>query len=326
MTGLDLRRAIPTPIEPLRACAPDTYLDDVVAVYRRAGGAADAGLSAGSGFVTTQHFALRREGHRLALVHRLPRHRIDNDLVGLLAGELFGPGWISGVDTFERLLVGIVLSSVRDPAAAWSLFYRNTLRRLEILQCRPDHPAPGGAAQTGHGSLAGYAPVYRRALELAGHGDILELGSCFGFLSLQLAARGCSVTATDISPATVDLLGQIAAAHGADLRTAACDAARVPLPDRSQDAVLAVHLLEHLDAAHGLAVLAEATRLARRRVVVAVPYESEADPAYGHVRTFDHGTLLGLGAAIGEGWRYSVTDFHGGWLVLDRVESYRRCD
>ncbi len=79
--------------------------------------------------------------------------------------------------------------------------------------------------------------------------------------------------------------------------------------------MLAIHLLEHLAAAQAPAVLAEMVRLARRRVVVAVPYEEEPNATWGHVRTFDAADLHELGAATGR--RYDVTDHHGGWLVIE---------
>jgi hypothetical protein len=56
-------------------------------------------------------------------------------------------------------------------------------------------------------------------------------------------------------------------------------------------------------------------RVARRRVVVAVPYEDVPEPVYGHLRTFDHADLDALGAATGA--RHRVDDDHGGWLVVD---------
>ena len=61
--------------------------------------------------------------------------------------------------------------------------------------------------------------------------------------------------------------------------------------------------------------LAEMLRVARRRAVVAVPFEDEPTPAWGHVRTFDRDDLRALGAAAG--LPFTVTEHHGGWLVID---------
>ena len=94
------------------------------------------------------------------------------------------------------------------------------------------------------------------------------------------------------------------------------DAARFPADDGCADTVLAIHLLEHLEPAHGTQVVAEALRLAARRVVVAVPLEDEADETYGHVRTVTLDDLDRWGR--GTGCAYDVHEFHGGWLVVDK--------
>jgi hypothetical protein len=56
-------------------------------------------------------------------------------------------------------------------------------------------------------------------------------------------------------------------------------------------------------------------RVARRRVVVAVPYEDVPDPVYGHLCRFDPDTLTSLGERTGAAFR--VDEHHGGWLVID---------
>ena len=274
------------PIDPLRPNdVPGRYADDLVVV----------GPDLIDDGVHTRHFTLTERDGRLHVGHRLTPDRIDDDLATLLADELFAPGWVVGAHLFERVLTGIVLSSGPDPLASWELFYRNTLS------------APQG-----------FVPVYERALELTPPGEVLDVGCCFGFLSLRLAARGdTTVIASDVAAGTVSLLAAVAPRLGVvPLRTLAADAARVPLPDASVDTVTAVHLLEHLEDDHGAAVVAEALRLARRRVVVAVPYEDEPNAAFGHVRTFDAAALEQLGRGAGVSWR--VEEHHGGWLVLDR--------
>jgi len=291
----------PRPIDPLAAADPGHYRDEVVDVRR--GGPVPATAA------RTASFTVWTVAGRVHLVHELAADRIDNDLAGLVADELFAPGWLTGSDLFERLMTGIVLTSAADASAAWELFYRSTLARLAVL-------AEGGEAETpGCGSLAAYTPVYAHALSLVGTGPVLELGSCFGFLALQLADRA-PVTASDVTANTVRLLAQVAPRLGRHLDTLICDAARVPRPDRSYDTVLAVHLLEHLHPEHGAAVLAEMQRLAVRRVVVAVPFEEEPTAAFGHVRVFGPDELRALGTA--SGWSWETHELHGGWLVLDR--------
>ncbi|GAA1421301.1 mycofactocin oligosaccharide methyltransferase MftM [Streptomyces thermospinosisporus] len=291
-------------IDPLAPGAPGRYTDAVVHVVRERPGCA----TVPDPIVRTEHFSLRRRGRRVELGHWLRPDQLDNDLAGLLAEELFAPGWLSGNDVFERVFTGVVRSCVDGPLAAWTTFYDNTLTRIRRCAHRP--------ADAVHSSIAGFAPVYGRALELVGRGSVLDLGSCFGFLPLLLAERRQgAVTASDLSRGTMRLLAEVARARGTALATLVCDAARVPLPDRSVDTVTVIHVLEHLEPGHGDTVVREALRLARRRVVVAVPYEDEPTAAYGHVRCFDPDRL----AALGRRTRvpYAVDSYHGGWLVLD---------
>lgn len=227
------------------------------------------------------------------LRHRVPPDELSNDLAGWIADDLVASGLIPA-SAFERTFVSVI-------GSAWLPFYRNTLREL----------AHGGAAG---GTNAGMAPVHDRAADLA-VGSVVELGCCFGFLALRLARDGHPVTAVDLSPGTVALLASVAPALGARLHALAGDATAVPLAGRSADTVLAVHLLEHLPPALAPRVVAEMLRVARRRVVVAVPFEDTPEPTWGHVRTFDLADLDALGAATGQ--PYTVDEHHGGWLVVD---------
>ncbi len=270
--------------------------------------------------VRTTHFDVRTLRGRVYIDHCIPPARIDDDLAGLLSDELFGPGWLRGPDLFERVFTGIVISSDDDPLSAWERFYRNTLDRIEEALAAIDaSPDPDGSSGSGnaHGTVADYAPVYRFAESLVLPGSTLELGSCFGFLSLRLAASSpYPVTASDLNQGTCRLLAAMAQRLGVRLTVRAADAARFPAADGHADTVLLVHLLEHLDPDHGERVLREARRLARKRVVVAVPFEDQPDETYGHLRSLSTQDLQAWGEA--SRWRYTVHTHHGGWLVLDR--------
>ncbi|KNE82544.1 MULTISPECIES: mycofactocin oligosaccharide methyltransferase MftM [Streptomyces] len=292
-------------IDPLAPDSPGLYADHLVRVVRDSTRGDDA---ASQPIVRTGHFTLRRRDRRIELGHTLRPGQLDNDLAGLLAEELFAPGWLSGSDTFERVFTGVVRSCVDGPLPAWTTFYNNTLARIRDSWRSPE-PAE-------HSSIAGFAPVYRKTLDTVAAGTVLDVGSCFGFLPLLLAELPeYTVTASDLVPGTMRLLDAVAGAMSLRLSTLTCDAARVPLPDASVDTVTVIHVLEHLDPGHGEAVVQEALRLARKRVVVAVPYEEEPTAAYGHVRCFDQDQLTELGRRTGH--RFSVASHHGGWLVLD---------
>ncbi len=259
---------------------PGTWSDGTVTVSRSA--EPDGAL-----------LAVERGPGRVHLRHRLRPEHLRDSLAAHVA-EIAAP---RSVDEFERLVVGAVRSTVDAPDAAWLTYYRNSLADLES-------------------GCTAFAPVHARAEELLIGDSLLDLGSCFGFFALRAARDGRHVTASDLCSGTMDLLGRVAPGLGRPLRTLAADAASTGLPDGYADTVTALHLLEHVPPAVGRAIVAEAVRLARRRVIIAVPYETEPDARYGHVRTFTADALRELGA--GSGLDFEVSEHHGGWLVLNR--------
>lgn len=266
-------------------------------------------LAARSPDARTDHFRVHRTRDALVVLHRMRPDELDDDLAGIVAGEL--GGMLDGPEDFRRVFTGVVRSTVSDPVTAWSVFYGNTLAALA-----------GDGAPNGSGSIAALAPVHRRAAELVSGQRVLDLGSCFGFLALRLVGRGHRVIGSDLCPGTTGLLATMAHRLRRPLSTLVCDAAAVPLTDGAVDTVTAVHLLEHLTPGHGAAVVREAVRVARRRVVVAVPFEDEPEPLYGHLRGFDVDALHRLGR--GTGLPYRVDVHHGGWLVIDHPTAPRQ--
>ncbi|MGW0174111.1 mycofactocin oligosaccharide methyltransferase MftM [Rhodococcus sp. NPDC003322] len=267
-------------MDPLATCPPGRWRHGDVEVMRSLVPQQESTLTA------------LRSGRGLTVTHRLRPSDLSDRLATRVADELE----LRTPADFEAVIVGLVRSTVSDPRAAWALYYDNSLREL----------------------LAGTAPfarVHEYGAALVEGGTVVDLGSCFGFFALRLALAGHRVTATDICDGTMRLLSTVAVDLGIGIDTLACDAAEVPLPDESADTVTAIHLLEHVDPEVGARIVAEAVRVARRRVVIAVPFEDEPTVCHGHVRTFDLATLHELGAATGH--RHRVAEHHGGWLVID---------
>jgi hypothetical protein len=238
----------------------------------------------------------------LDVEHDLRPDELSDDLAVLLVEELDDTGVLDGQAEFELVFTGIVRSTVDGVMPAWLRFYRNSLDRLED-------------------GVAAFAPVHEHAASLLVGSRVVDLGSCFGFLPLRLAAAGIDVVATDLSAPTMKLLARVSRTLRRRVQTICCDAARVPLRDRDADTVTVVHLLEHLTAGAADDVLEEALRLARRRVVVAVPFEDEPRACYGHIQRFDIAALRRLAVRLRRrhsGLRAGVHEYHGGWLILDR--------
>lgn len=263
----------------------------------------------------TEHFEVHRPGARLLVLHRLRPDELDDDIAGLVARELAGV--VTSAGDFERVFTGIVRSTISEPLTAWSTFYANSLAVLRSSATPGTDPrGPGDPDTPPESSLAAFAPVHERALAEVRGRTVLDVGSCFGFLPLRLAQEGFDVVATDHTPGTMGLLDAVARRRREAVRPVVADARALPAAGGAVDTVTAVHLLEHLPAADTVPVLDEMLRVARRRVVVAVPYEAVPEPVYGHLRTFGHADLHALGERTGRPFR--VHDDHGGWLVVER--------
>ena len=267
--------------------------------------------------IITPHFLI----HEGRIRPRLGSDGISNELAGHIAAELGPLGLVPDGPAFERVFVETVQAAHPDPTQAWNLFYGNTMRRLR----RPDH---GGT-----GSVATFARIYDHVLSLIRGTTVLDVGCCFGFLPLLAADRDprLRVVGTDLVPSAVALAGRISRARGSRARFAAADLLALPVADEAVDTVLAVHVLEHLPAEVSARALAQLRRVARHRVVVAVPLEAAPDPTFGHVQAFDLGRLARIGVDPGTpespetpkspeslGWSQDVYAADGGWLVLDR--------
>lgn len=248
--------------------------------------------------VCTPRFRTSRRGGILDVVHDLHPEELSDELAVMLADS----GVVNGQLEFELVFTGIVRSTVDGTMPAWLRFYRNSINRLEC-------------------GVAAFAPIHEHAASLLVGSRVVDLGSCFGFLPLRLAATGIEVVATDLSAPTMALLAKLSTVLHRPLRTICCDAAHVPLGDRDADTVTVVHLLEHLSPATASDVLDEALRLARHRVVVAVPFEDEPRSCYGHIQRFDMETLRKTAISLQRkhsGVQARVHEYHGGWLILDR--------
>ncbi|MGV1007552.1 MAG: mycofactocin oligosaccharide methyltransferase MftM [Dermatophilaceae bacterium] len=251
--------------------------------------------------VETPHFRVLG-----ACVEPRTTSRLDNDLTDAIVAELVPLGLVPDSAAFERVFVRTVVGSAPTPGLAWGSFYRNTLARLR-------EPATAGS-----GSVATFARIYAEVADLVVGASVLDVGSCFGFLPLLLAERrpDVAVVGSGIAAGSAILAGRVSATLRSRAAFVTADALRLPFDAATVDTVTLVHVLEHLPAPEGLAALHEALRVARRRVIVAVPLEERADPAFGHVRTFSMTELAALGAATG--WRSRTWVRDGGWLLLDR--------
>ena len=290
-------------LDPLAPTPRGTWSGRGVRVNRRRG---PHRRHTGTDTVCAPRFCAQRLGNLLTVEHDLVPDELCDELTVMLAEQLVDTGALRGQTEFEMVFTGVVRTTVDGGLPAWLRFYRNSLDRLEGDVVSAAMP---------------FAPIHAWAAAQVRGQRVIDLGSCFGFFPLRLARQGIEVLATDLSHPTMHLLSTVSTQLRRPLTTLSCDAADVPLPDRHADTVTALHLIEHLPADAADAVLDEAVRLARRRVVVAVPFEDEPRACYGHVQRFD---LAGLELMADRlclrhpAISARAYEFHGGWLILDR--------
>jgi hypothetical protein len=277
--------------------------------------------------VRTPTFAVLRGRSSTLIVHRLDGDAVDNDIGQLVADELVRPRLVVGSGAFERCFAGLVESTARSPRAAWRRFYLNTLRGLRGARGAgaghaTEAPIEGRPAE---GPIGTFARIYRHAEWLTRGASVLDVGSCFAFFPMLLAAGSAvRVTATDANSSTVALGQRMAAELKLPLAFATCDVTRrLPFPAASFDTVTALHVLEHLAAEETVSALERLCLVARRRVIVAVPLERLPDAVYGHEQSFDMGRLSVLADRV-PGWQGQAHEHLGGWLVLQPREPCRR--
>ena len=261
------------------------------------------------------HFAVFSLDDAIALLHRLEPTAIDNDLAELVAGELVRSGHVAIPRAFERCFAGVVLSLAPSSREAWRAFYDNTLSKLQQV-------ALGSYPDRDSGPVAVFGRIYEHARERVVGSSLLDVGTCFGFfpLLLQQLDPQIDIVALDVSAPMLELARDAAvSSHYAATVTFACgDACSLPFASDSFDTVTALHLLEHLTPSSASRALQEMCRVARLRVIVAVPMEEESDPAYDHVQRFDREGLINLGEKTR--WHCGFEDYLGGWVVLEPHE------
>lgn len=130
--------------------------------------------------------------------------------------------------------------------------------------------------------------------------SVLDVGAGHGLLLEALAARhGIAGVGIEITQAKIDY----ARSRGVDLRLG--DAARLAFADAEFDTVYSCEVLEHLPFGTFEAACAELARVARRQVIVSVPFDERrhfvrcpycsaaVNPNY-HFRSFSAAAMAGL--------------------------------
>jgi len=269
---------------------------------------------------------------RVVLLHPFTEATIDEDLSPLIAEELGPLGVVSSAQEYGEALFAVVASTCAaaapcptcgrvhvDLPAIWRHYGVNTLRRLRPLVERP----PADPAS----HVERFAAVYRAVIDRCAGASVLDVGSSLGFLPALLAERrpDLSVAGCDNRVDAVRCAADLSAvAVGGRATFAVRDVLDPSFTDAGpHDTVTAVHVLEHFTDAQLPVAVANLLRVTARRLIVAVPYEEEVQPLYGHEQRFTPERLRAWGAwcvqRAGAG-AYTCEEVCGGLLVVDLSE------
>ena len=143
------------------------------------------------------------------------------------------------------------------------------------------------------------------AIEKTRVGDLMamlpaqvDIGARDGFISLQLADRGMAVTALDLEQPRID---------DARITCVKGDATALAFGAGHFDLVFCAEVLEHVPSALLEKACAELARVARRHLLIGVPYKQDltldrstcsccgkTNPPWGHVNSFDEARISAL--------------------------------
>ena len=274
----------------------------------------------------TFHFVVCQQpsSHHIVVLHSLEQAEIDADLICFIENELSPFGFISTEAEFGATLFAVLASTFpapRDQLTIWRRFCLNTLMKLR------DHIAHPPATPPTISYVAPFATIYRRVFDLYTGHSFLDVGCSFGFLPVLLAERvhDACIMGCDNNPDALRFSLDLAATTGA--RQVMFSLQNILAPTilclGTFDTVTALHLLEHISERDVPTALTHLLQLTSKRLLIAVPYEKEAQALYGHRCVFTPEKLHAWGKwcieALGGVGQYQVEEVAGGMLIVDRL-------
>ncbi len=274
----------------------------------------------------TVHFVVCRKPSdpQTVLLHTFGQAEIDADLICFIENELPAFGFISSAQEFGATLFAVLASPFPPPRhqpTVWQRFCLNTLAKMRQQMAHPLTPSPTVSYVTP------FAAIYRRVFDLFIGRSFLDVGCSFGFLPVLMAehAPNAPIMGCDTSPDALQFSIDLATVTGA--RQVMFTLQDVLNPTirclGTFDTVTAIHLLEHLAEEDVAVALSHLLQLSSKRLILAVPFEEEAQELYGHRQVFTLEKLHSWGRwcvqALGGPARYQCEEVAGGLLIVDRL-------
>ena len=276
----------------------------------------------------TPHFLFARvpETQKVILVHQLAQDELDNNIGQYLMQELGPHGFMVSDKAFGAALIGVVNSiNPKDPASAWGIFSLNTLERLRE---KLDNPSKNADKQD---FITPFATIYHYLFAHKVGTSLLDVGCACAFWPLLVAEREKGkyerIVGADNRQDAINLSSNMA--NLANITNVEFMKSDLLAPDFTEigtfDTVTAIHLLEHVPETRLPVALSNLLKVTKKRLLIAVPYEQQAEVAYGHEQVFSHKKLEQWGQWCveqmkGKGKAF-CEDVMGGILIVERESS-----
>lgn len=269
----------------------------------------------------TAHFLLftRAEAPSTILVHWFAPTHVNADLGTYMMQELRPAGIVVDAQTFGYTFAALVGSlAPYDIQRALYLYATNTLRHYRTL-LTATLPYP-------HSNMDAFATMYRRICQMQLGESVLDAGCLFGFFTLLVAETVPTlqrVVGADLQSDNFPVIRAIAEEQGlSQVQFVQADL----LGDDVQklepfDTVVALAVIEHFTEAEMYRVLANLLYVTTQRLVIAVPYEEEAEVIYEHKQVFTREKLEAIGQWCLQYWGKDARSWYeeceGGLLVIE---------
>jgi SAM-dependent methyltransferase len=273
----------------------------------------------------TPHFLLftRSEAPSTILVHRFTLEEMNADIKQYVVYELKPLGLITRSSDFGEIFSGVIGSFFpKDARFAWHEYGAKTLQRFLLFLSTARTPTVFNFYAT----IGVFANWYQRVCELCVGDSFLDAGCESGFLPLIIAERIPfmeRIVGVDIRPDLFATMNDIAEErHLKNVRFMQADLLAPDFPTLGIfDTVTALGVIEHFSEAEMYRVLTNLLEVAKRRLILTVPYEEQPEIIYEHKQLFTREKLETLGRWCLAQWgagRQWCEDADGGLLLLER--------
>ncbi len=274
----------------------------------------------------TEHFTICQQPStkKCILMHLFKLEEANADLICFIENELPTSGIIPTAREFGATLFAILASMHPAPRNQQAIWLRFCLNSLNCLRDQVEHPTQNNPTNVSY--ISPFASIYKRIFELTSGQSLLDVGCSFGFLPVLVSERtpNTQITACDVSADAIGFSSSLAnVAKAQNITFSQKDVLSEDFLKLGRfDTVTAIHLLEHLAEDDMLNTLNHLLQVTRKRLLIAVPYEEQAEKVYGHEQIFTPEKLQQWGTwcikVLKGNGQYWYEELMGGLLVVER--------